>query len=61
MCVLSPALFETKRAEKFVSFEPEIVLKNNLNKAVDDRLSMTYLTRRFNAESLVLETLKMIF
>jgi len=29
MCVLSPALFTTKRAAKFAEFEPEIVLKNN--------------------------------
>ena len=61
LCVLSPALFTTKRAAKFAEFEQEIVLKNNLNKAVDDRLSMTYLTRRFNAESLVPETLELIF
>jgi len=27
MCVLSPALFKTKRTEKFADFEPEIVLK----------------------------------
>ncbi len=61
MCVRWPALFKTKRAAKRVRIEREIVLKNNLNKAVDDRESMTYLTRRFNAESHVLETLKMIF
>jgi len=43
-------LFKTKRAAKRVRIERGIVLKNNLNKAVDDRESMTYLTRRFNAE-----------
>jgi len=43
-------LFKTKRAAKRVRIEREIVLKNNLNKAVDDRESMTYLTRRFNAD-----------
>ena len=35
MCVLSPALFETKRAAKRVGIGQEIVLKNNIKKAVD--------------------------